>query len=242
MNLGENIYRLRVEKNLSQGDLADALHVSRQSVSKWENNSATPELEKLIKMCQLFDVTLDELAGLEQPTHQNHASIPEPKIIYVEKTVAPRISKHTLIGVALFFSSLLYAMLLNSGVFNMAWAIILAAPVAACGVLFLLVKHPKFYCGWVGAAAYWLYIFILFHNNWEYQYTLLFLGIALVIAMVVWSVSVHKKGLIHIPFWVWLIGGIALIGAFVLLWVNVVPPIGVSVTEHSVATAIPGRE
>ena len=35
MNLGENIYRFRTEKNMSQGDLADALEVSRQSVSKW---------------------------------------------------------------------------------------------------------------------------------------------------------------------------------------------------------------
>lgn len=67
MNLGENIYRLRVEKNMSQGDLADALNVSRQSVSKWENNSATPELEKLIKMSELFGVTLDELIGKKAP-------------------------------------------------------------------------------------------------------------------------------------------------------------------------------
>ena len=65
MNLGENIYRLRTEKNMSQGDLADALEVSRQSVSKWENNSAVPELDKLKKMSQLFDVTLDELVNGE---------------------------------------------------------------------------------------------------------------------------------------------------------------------------------
>lgn len=63
MNLGENIYRLRTAKNMSQGDLADALDVSRQSVSKWENGSATPELEKLMKMSDLFGVTLDQLAG-----------------------------------------------------------------------------------------------------------------------------------------------------------------------------------
>ena len=61
MNLGENIYRLRTAKNMSQGDLADALEVSRQSVSKWENNSAVPELDKLVKMAELFGVTLDEL-------------------------------------------------------------------------------------------------------------------------------------------------------------------------------------
>lgn len=63
MNLGEHIYRLRTQKNMSQGDLADALEVSRQSVSKWENNSAVPELEKLVKMAGLFGVSLDELVG-----------------------------------------------------------------------------------------------------------------------------------------------------------------------------------
>ena len=68
MNLGETIYRLRTERNLSQGDLADALDVSRQSVSKWENNSAVPELEKLIKMAQIFGITLDVLVSGEVKT------------------------------------------------------------------------------------------------------------------------------------------------------------------------------
>lgn len=61
MNLGENIFKYRTNHHLSQGDLANALDVSRQSVSKWENNSATPELDKLIKMSDLFDITLDNL-------------------------------------------------------------------------------------------------------------------------------------------------------------------------------------
>ena len=61
MNLGENIFKYRTRCNLSQGDLADALEVSRQSVSKWENNSAVPELGKIIKMAALFDVSLDTL-------------------------------------------------------------------------------------------------------------------------------------------------------------------------------------
>lgn len=59
--LGERIYQCRVQKNLSQLDLADALEVSRQSVSKWENNACAPELDKLVKMCELFGVNLDEL-------------------------------------------------------------------------------------------------------------------------------------------------------------------------------------
>ena len=67
MRLGERIYRLRTEKGMSQGDLAEALSVSRQSVSKWETDGATPDLDKLIKLSQLFGVTLDELVLDKQP-------------------------------------------------------------------------------------------------------------------------------------------------------------------------------
>ena len=49
MTLGQNIARLRTQKNLSQGDLADALEVSRQSVSKWETDASIPELDKLLR-------------------------------------------------------------------------------------------------------------------------------------------------------------------------------------------------
>ena len=66
MNLGETIYKLRTEKQLSQGDLAEMLEVSRQSISKWENNSAVPELEKLIRLSEIFEVSLDELVKGEE--------------------------------------------------------------------------------------------------------------------------------------------------------------------------------
>lgn len=61
MSLGENIYKQRISKNQSQTDLADLLDVSRQSVSKWENDSAVPDLDKLIKLSKIFEITLDEL-------------------------------------------------------------------------------------------------------------------------------------------------------------------------------------
>ena len=67
MNLGENIYKFRTQRNMSQGDLADALDVSRQSVSKWENNNAVPDLDKLIKLSELFGITMDELVTGKAP-------------------------------------------------------------------------------------------------------------------------------------------------------------------------------
>ena len=79
MNLGESIYRLRTERNMSQGDLADALDVSRQSVSKWENNMAVPDLDKLVKMSELFGITLDELVTGRAPrtTTVHTVSLPD---------------------------------------------------------------------------------------------------------------------------------------------------------------------
>ena len=61
MSLGENIISLRKIRGMSQTDLADELGVSRQSVSKWESDASTPELEKLLAMSELFGVSLDEL-------------------------------------------------------------------------------------------------------------------------------------------------------------------------------------
>ena len=55
MTLGESIVRLRKQKNWSQGDLADALEISRQSVSKWETDASIPELDKLLKLSELLE-------------------------------------------------------------------------------------------------------------------------------------------------------------------------------------------
>ena len=81
MKLGNNIYLLRTRKGLSQGDLADALQVSRQSISNWETGGATPDLDKLLALCDLFGVTLDELvrgeiAETEAPAAQPDGTAP----------------------------------------------------------------------------------------------------------------------------------------------------------------------
>lgn len=60
-NLGEQIYFYRRKCGLSQLDIAEKLDVSRQSVSKWENDVATPELDKLVLLSEIFGITLDEL-------------------------------------------------------------------------------------------------------------------------------------------------------------------------------------
>ncbi len=61
MKLGEKLARARKEKNITQEQLAASLGVSRQSISKWESDVAYPETDKLIRMSELFDCSLDYL-------------------------------------------------------------------------------------------------------------------------------------------------------------------------------------
>ena len=65
MTFGEKLSKLRKEYNYSQEQLAGILGISRQSISKWESNSAYPETDKLIKLGQLFECSMDYLLNEE---------------------------------------------------------------------------------------------------------------------------------------------------------------------------------
>ena len=61
MTIGEKITHLRNSANISQEALADKLSVSRQSVSKWEMDQAQPQIDKILQICELFNISCDEL-------------------------------------------------------------------------------------------------------------------------------------------------------------------------------------
>ena len=61
MTIGEQIQNLRIQKGLTQERLAEMLEVSRQSVSKWELGQAIPDVDKIIRMSELFNVSTDTL-------------------------------------------------------------------------------------------------------------------------------------------------------------------------------------
>lgn len=67
MTLGQKIFELRNKQKMSQGDLAEKLNVSRQSISKWETDASVPELDKLIMLSDLFSITMDQLVRDELP-------------------------------------------------------------------------------------------------------------------------------------------------------------------------------
>lgn len=61
MNFNEKLVSLRKQKGLSQETLGEKLNVARQTVSKWELGETTPEMDKLVKMSEIFEISLDSL-------------------------------------------------------------------------------------------------------------------------------------------------------------------------------------
>lgn len=249
MTLGERIYNLRTEKEMSQGDLADALEVSRQSISKWETNGSVPELDKLIKLSEIFDVSLDELITgkekVEQPTAPPQAEQPvapkvEPQVIYIEKPVKPSITPAQILGIVLLAGAVLAMVLFAC--FGKRWDLaeifMLCLPVALWGVICLVTKRPLLWCGWCGSAVWWIYVFIL-SAKWEDAALLLVIGIALVITSLGYTIYLHKKERIHIPAWGWAVLTLVLAAAALLLMINLLPPATGTVTRPSEVIVYP---
>lgn len=95
MNVADRIQNLRKTKGISQEQLADAIGVSRQAVSKWESEQTTPDIDKIILMSDYFDVTTDYLLkGIEaigEMEHKTVGDVIDQKIL--TKTNGERVKK-----------------------------------------------------------------------------------------------------------------------------------------------------
>ena len=148
-SIGERIYDLRNRNNMSQGNLADKLDVSRQTISKWENNMCLPEAEKLLQLSEIFGVSIDYILKGEadpQPTQ-------EPVYIYVKDPESENSSKYNeriirkYVGITLAalggFLTLVCAVAESVFVFC-------AAPLTISGILLACnIKHPWLTLSWL---------------------------------------------------------------------------------------------
>ncbi len=88
MSIGERISLLRKKKNISQVQLAAALNISRQAVSKWETDQSAPDTQNLIQLADLLDTELEYLAS---GRCSSPAPLPSPQIIRVVEQVEKRV-------------------------------------------------------------------------------------------------------------------------------------------------------
>ena len=121
MNIADRIQYLRKQKGYSQEELADKVGVSRQAVSKWESEQSTPDLEKVIVMSELFEVTTDYLLKGIEPLPQD---VTQPK-------KKPNASIFSVAGTALNFIGLIAS--------AMIWNDRQNASAIAIGVIFIVI-------------------------------------------------------------------------------------------------------
>ena len=90
MSIGERISELRKERNVSQGQLADSLGITRQAVSKWENDLAVPDALKMIQLADILDTDIEYLStGRRNFARRPPVVLTEVKVVekVVEKPV-----------------------------------------------------------------------------------------------------------------------------------------------------------
>ncbi len=160
MTLGEKIYELRTQHNLSQGDLANELNVSRQSISKWENGNSTPDLEKIVKLAEIFNISLDELIK-NQEKETTVLNTPEKNPTNKTNDREKKIGKGLLIAGII---SIFLFLLLGLGITGFFVAI----PLFACSIIYYKAKSNHFfYCLWALIPLADLYIRFAMGISWS---------------------------------------------------------------------------
>ena len=202
MTLGERIYRYRKDKKMSQNDLANELEVSRQSISKWETNASIPELNKLIRMSEVFRVSLDELVQGEKAVEAKREFEN-----YNKTNQKPGLSRRKILGIILLGIGII--------VFMFWWilldpinALIFTSPFFACGIICLTIrKHTVLWCFWAifiivygylryttGIRFWWIFLEGIYRDGMEIHAVIAWLmSLSLAVLIIVTSRLFFKK-------------------------------------------------
>jgi len=143
MTLGEKIQTLRKQYAMSQDELADRLGVTRQAVSKWENDESNPELEHLVQISSIFNVSMDYLVK------DGNASSVSFKLDKgkVDSANRMRASKISMLVSGIYSSALIIFLILGFGwgLWHPAWIIFFVPPVLSRFLAHAMSKTPEDY-------------------------------------------------------------------------------------------------
>lgn len=157
---GEYLKKLRTENNLSQEKLGEKLGLSRQSISKWEQGNAVPDIENIMKLAKLYNVSVDSILNGEEDKKEEilkEENAPEKSIeppAYIPEEEVPQKKKQKVHHTWVFYSypvlmAILYALLgvlFSPKGWYMGWIVFLTIPLFYTGVLAYNKKKPFIFC------------------------------------------------------------------------------------------------
>lgn len=103
MTVGEKLLSLRKKKGLSQEEAANILNVSRQTISKWETDSSTPDFDKIVPICELYEISANELLN----TNKDESSLSINNEIQ-DNNIKNKSARNISISVALYIISVVF--------------------------------------------------------------------------------------------------------------------------------------
>ncbi len=182
-NIAKNIMRLRIEKNMTQPELAKKLNYTDKSVSKWEHGTSTPPIDVLKEIADIFGVTLDDMV--------RDIADDEYDKIYTAKENKPNKIIITLLAVSLVWLVAIVVYVYGSTLAGESYWIlfIIAIPVSATVILiFNCLWGKRTYTFIIISVIIWsilatIYLCFLSYNPWM----IFIIGIPLQIATILWS-------------------------------------------------------
>lgn len=137
MSLGQRLIELRKSKQLSQEEVADKLNVTRQTISKWETDQSSPEFDKIIPLCELFEISTEELIiGRKEKTEEQKEIILDTEENKKKRTIG------LVSSIFLYFLSVVWIMI-SIPVLNMNPVVGSAIFLLICGIATCVLVYSR---------------------------------------------------------------------------------------------------
>lgn len=180
---GEYLKKLRTENNLSQEKLGEKLGLSRQSISKWEQGNAVPDIENIMKLAKLYNVSVDSILNGEEDKKEEISTQETARLVQSETDVATKneeqneTEKKKKHHSWVFYSYPVLMVILYSVIgvmfspkgWYIGWIILLTIPLYYTGVAAYNKKKPVIFCYPVLTVMIYLlggFLFKLWHPLW----------------------------------------------------------------------------
>ena len=129
MSLGEKLLKLRKKKGLSQEEVADILHVTRQTISKWETDQSMPDFDKVVPICNLYEISTEELFHDEVSTVREGEEVLEENTI-LDQNYNRKKALFTTVAVMLYILSVVVIIFFST---------VLRSPIVGVCVFFIVI-------------------------------------------------------------------------------------------------------
>ena len=137
MSLGQRLIELRKEKHLSQEEVAEKLNVTRQTISKWETDQSMPDFDKILPLCELFEISTDELlTGRKEQLERQKEEIIDTRENKKKRTIG------LVTGIMLYFLSIVW-ILLSVTALDKKPEIIVAIFMLICGIATCIIIYSS---------------------------------------------------------------------------------------------------